>query len=204
MDAVRLRRRGLSRTRRQFSSPNMVHKFRQQMPAARGLLPRWAKFLTGKVVAPADVFPGKDLSAHFAFREGLFVFTGFHEVGKMKVAIQVSDAAQNTRGVLHGGATSTLFDVASGLLFAAEGHMPGFTARLDVSFHRPAPVPSVLLITAKVDADRSHGRKVFIDASLDEFIGDEESDDGLHSDHWQTCARAKLLFVKDRPAGVPA
>ena len=107
-------------------------------------------------------------------------------------------------GVLHGGATSTLFDVASGLLFAAEGHMPGFTARLDVSFHRPAPVPSVLLITAKVDADRSHGRKVFIDASLDEFIGDEESDDGLHSDHWQTCARAKLLFVKDRPAGVPA
>lgn len=69
----------------------------------------------------------------------------------------------NTQGFAHGGLLAALFDGQLGSLFTMCG-VSGFTANLSVDYRHPVPIPSDLMMVARLDG--REGRKLWISAEL--------------------------------------
>ncbi len=71
-------------------------------------------------------------------------------------------------GLVHGGLIAAALDEACGLL-ATWYRFPSVTGRLFVTYRRPVPIKTQLLVRARVDAER--GRRVEVSGEL--YDGDE-------------------------------
>lgn len=74
------------------------------------------------------------------------------EGGRARVRLPVSQAVQNAKGALHGGAVATLVDVVGTLaiMSADREHRPGVSTDLNVSWFSPALAGSNVLVEATV------------------------------------------------------
>ncbi|QDS77730.1 hypothetical protein FKW77_004437 [Venturia effusa] len=73
----------------------------------------------------------------------------------------------------HGGVSALMLDEAMGTM-AGLHKKPGkaiFTAYMNTNYKKPVPTPSVCLIRVTFDAKRSAGRKLYVNASLENGTG---------------------------------
>ncbi|KAF9892850.1 hypothetical protein FE257_000439 [Aspergillus nanangensis] len=90
-------------------------------------------------------------------------------------------------GIAHGGFLSIVMDQVTGTLIGLtglEGGLGMYTVALNLSYHKPVFVPSVIIATAKIS--RIERRRIHVDASIVDMQGD-------------TCTTAEAIFVQKRP-----
>ena len=73
----------------------------------------------------------------------------------------------------HGGVAAALLDEAMGTVggIHKERGKSQFTAYLHVNYRKPLPTPGIICIKAKIDPEKSKGRKIYITASLESGDG---------------------------------
>ncbi|XP_004404346.1 PREDICTED: acyl-coenzyme A thioesterase THEM4 [Odobenus rosmarus divergens] len=162
----------------------------------------WKRLPSYKSVSPQRIeelktfFPdAKPIKEHMSqaqlfprsLEEGLgFEYAMFHNhVENRTVCIfQGGPYLQGVPGFLHGGAIATMIDSTVGMCaFIAEGIV--MTANLNISFRRPIPLCSVVVINSQLD--KVEGRKLFVSCNVQSV--DEKT---LYSE-------ATSLFVKLDP-----
>ena len=102
--------------------------------------------------------------------------------------LRLKEGAQlgNTQGFAHGGLLAALFDGQLGSLFTMCG-VSGFTANLSVDYRRPVPIPSDVLMVARLDG--REGRKLWISGQLTALETEPNDGDPV------VCAEARGLFL---------
>ncbi|XP_049736460.1 acyl-coenzyme A thioesterase THEM4 isoform X2 [Elephas maximus indicus] len=101
-----------------------------------------------------------------SFEDGLgFEYVMFYNDDEKRVVCicQGGLYLQGPPGFLHGGALATLIDITLGTNAMVAGG-PVMTANLDISFKRPVPLCSVVVINSQLD--KVEGRKFFVSCNV--------------------------------------
>ncbi|MEV6985920.1 PaaI family thioesterase [Sphaerisporangium sp. NPDC051017] len=93
--------------------------------------------------------------------------------------VTLAAAAAGSPGIAHGGVVAALLDDVMGFVLDSLQRTPGYTARLEVHFRKPVPVGVPLGVRGQMR--RRDGRKLFIDAVVEQ--------------HGTTLAEAEALFL---------
>ncbi|XP_046939937.1 acyl-coenzyme A thioesterase THEM4 [Lynx rufus] len=137
--------------------PSYKSKFTQRTEDIKTYFPD-AKLMKEKL-SQAQLFPR-------SFEEGLgFEYAMFHNcVEDRTVCIfQGGPYLQGVPGFLHGGAIATMIDATLGMC-AIVAIGVAMTASLNISFKRPIPLGSVVVINSQVD--KVEGRKLFLSCNI--------------------------------------
>lgn len=96
------------------------------------------------------------------------------DFGEVICLIELGSALDGHLHTAHGGVAASLLDEAMGTVggIQKESGKSQFTAYLHVDYRKPLPTPGMICIKAKLDGEKSLGRKIFITATL-------ESGDGI-------------------------
>jgi acyl-coenzyme A thioesterase THEM4 len=95
------------------------------------------------------------------------------DFGEVICLIALGSALDGHLHTAHGGVAAALLDEAMGTvggIHKTRGKSQ-FTAFLHVNYRKPLPTPGMICIKAKIDGEKSKGRKIFINASLESGDG---------------------------------
>jgi thioesterase superfamily protein 4 len=96
-----------------------------------------------------------------------------NDFGEVICLIALGSALDGHLHTAHGGVAAALLDEAMGTVGGIHKE-PGksqFTAYLHVDYRKPLPTPGVICIKAKLDGEKSRGRKIFVTATLESGDG---------------------------------
>jgi thioesterase superfamily protein 4 len=96
-----------------------------------------------------------------------------NDFGEVICLIALGSALDGHLHTAHGGVAAALLDEGMGTVGGIHKE-PGksqFTAYLHVNYRKPLPTPGMICIRAKIDAEKSRGRKMFINATLESGDG---------------------------------
>ncbi|KAK9419184.1 putative HotDog domain-containing protein [Seiridium unicorne] len=110
-------------------------------------------------------------------------------VNEVSAFVSTNHGVQGFPGMMHGGIVATLLDGTAGLVPGVNQQRGLFsltrfvTAFLNTTYMRPVPVPSTLLLTARLV--KHEGRKLLVEATI-------ENDQGT------VVSKAEVLFVETK------
>lgn len=95
------------------------------------------------------------------------------DFGEVICLIALGSALDGHLHTAHGGVAAALLDEAMGTIggIHKERGKSQFTAFLHVNYRKPLPTPGMICIRARLDAEKSKGRKMYITASLESGDG---------------------------------
>lgn len=96
-----------------------------------------------------------------------------NDYGSVICLVALGSALDGHLHTAHGGVAAALLDEAMGTvggIHKTRGKSQ-FTAYLHVNYRKPLPTPGVICIKASLDGEKSRGRKIFINATLESGEG---------------------------------